>query len=811
MIETMNKLAGAGISFLPTGSDKLPDFNLLPIVLNEYGNSTLNKHGNPVHEWTRFQREIPSAQWIRKWRNAWGIAIIGGKVSGNLYCMDFEAKDHKHGPMESIYPEWEKLVKAELIRLGYPELFAQFPITKTMSGGIHIRWRVLGDKKLKNEKLAFAWSGDTNDGKPIANCLIEAKAEGGYALCPPSPGYKMVQGDNTQPPAVPSDLHETLVSIGVSFHSAMAIPDEPAHQVQPRNPGLRTPGELLPGDDYNLRGNHHPLLEGIGWTFIGNVGQKELWQHPTTDNRWSATFNGCPEVPNLFYSFSPNTSPIDERKGYTRFSLFATIKHGGDRSAAARELYQQGYGTQHTTPPKNCGLRNDPDCGFMKNCGLEDKTCSSIPQSAIRNPQFPQTEKKKSKGPAFPQNAWRGIFEVYLRAVEGINEAPAAYNFATLKSIAGIIMGRTAFLYVGRRLYPNFFSCLVGPTGISKKSTAADLGIEEILFHADPNVIYLAGLATSEGLISKLEVPSATADAEENDEPKLSPFMQARVDATSAYEGFRAMVGLSEYAALLKKAKKSSSDGLIQTLTAAYDCPMSLENPTRHAPQKAVKPCTSIIALSTQEWMEESLDITDIRGGFANRFCYYLYEQTGPHPHPSEPNQLDMNVVVKHLHDTRMFFQGKHIRFEFDAETYRFVDEWYSEIWYQAINEPQELVRDAIQRLDSNARKLALLYAMLENNEDDCQIHIEQFKAAVEVASYWKEAAISIFSTFAPNMQAKNENRIMDKLAEKPRTRRQLQQSIGGASMSAKDFNEALDALYKAQRVEVVDEKYMLL
>src|SRR3989304_2162416 len=132
MIETMNKLAGAGISFLPTGSDKLPDFNLLPIVLNEYGNSTLNKHGNPVHEWTRFQREIPSAQWIRKWRNAWGIAIIGGKVSGNLYCMDFEAKDHKHGPMESIYPEWEKLVKAELIRLGYPELFAQFPITKRM-------------------------------------------------------------------------------------------------------------------------------------------------------------------------------------------------------------------------------------------------------------------------------------------------------------------------------------------------------------------------------------------------------------------------------------------------------------------------------------------------------------------------------------------------------------------------------------------------------------------------------------------------------------------------------------------------------
>ena len=433
---------------------------------------------------------------------------------------------------------------------------------------------------------------------------------------------------------------------------------------------------------------------------------------------------------------------------------------------------------------------------------------SSFRKTAMEKEPVPP--KKAHKGLIFPESAWRGVFEVYRRAVEGINEAPIAYSFAALKTIAGIIMGRTAHIYVGRRLYPNFFSCLVGPTGISRKSTAADLSIEEILANADPNVIYLAGLATSEGLISKLEVPSATADAEENDAPKLSLFMQARVDATSAYEGFRVIVSLAEYAALLKKAKKSSSDGLIQTLTAAYDCPIVLENPTRHAPQKAMKPCTAILALSTQEWMEESLDVADIRGGFANRFCYYLYEQTKPNPHPTEPNTKDMGMVIQHLHQTRAFFQGKHIKFEFDPETKNFVDDWYNDIWYQAVNESQELVREAIQRLDSNARKLALLYAMLENGEDDRQIHIEQFKAAVDVAIYWKETALSIFSTFAPNIQAKNERRIMDKLAEKPRTRRQLQQAIGGGSMSAKDFNDALDELYKAQRVETVDGIYML-
>ena len=780
--EMMVQLANAGISFVPVGSDKHPAYSLLPIAVDEHGKFIVNESGNYAHEWTRFQSEIPSAEWIRKWRNAWGIAIIGGKVSGNLFCLDFEAKDHKHEPMESVYQEWKKLVKAER-KSDAPHLF---PVSKTMSGGIHVRWRVKGDYNLVNEKLAFAWSGDSKNSKPIANCLIEAKAEGGYALCPPSPGYEMVQGNLTQIPTISIDKHERLVAIAKSFHSAITPTTESMH-TPPRQRSERIEGELMPGEDYNLRGDHHIPLNGAGWTLAHISGETEYWKHPTTDNRWSATFNAV-KCPNLFWTWSPNT-PFEPEKGYNRFAMFAILMHDGDFSAAARDLHQQGFGSRHSSPPRRTQIA-PPD--------VETKETEKDPPA------------KKPKGLAFPESAWRGVFEVYRRAVEGINEAPIAYSFAALKTIAGIVMGRTAYLYVGRRLYPNFFSCLVGPTGISRKSTAADLSIEEILANADPNVIYLAGLATSEGLISKLEVPSATADAEENDAPKLSLFMQARVDATSAYEGFRVMVSLAEYAALLKKAKKSSSDGLIQTLTAAYDCPIVLENPTRHAPQKAVKPCTSIIALSTQEWMEESLDIADIRGGFANRFCYYLYEQTKPNPHPTEPNTKDIGMVIQHLHQTRTFFQGKHIKFEFDSETYKFVDNWYSDIWYQAVNEPQELVRDAIQRLDSNARKLALLYAMLENSEDDRQIHIEQFKAAVDVAIYWKETALSIFSTFAPNIQAKNERRIMDKLAEKPRTRRQLQQAIGGGSMSAKDFNDALDALYKAQRVETVDGIYML-
>jgi hypothetical protein len=158
-----------------------------------------------------------------------GIAIIGGQVSGNLINLDFEGKDHSHTPMESVYPDWEKLASEALARLGIGPLFEKMPVTKTQHGGYHARWRVLGETDIGNDKLAKRWAvnpetgqilNDKN-GKPIADLLIESKGEGGYALCPPSLGYELVQGDLTQIPTLPIGVHELLVSIAKSFHTAM--------------------------------------------------------------------------------------------------------------------------------------------------------------------------------------------------------------------------------------------------------------------------------------------------------------------------------------------------------------------------------------------------------------------------------------------------------------------------------------------------------------------------------------------------------------------------------------------------------------
>jgi hypothetical protein len=430
--------------------------------------------------------------------------------------------------------------------------------------------------------------------------------------------------------------------------------------------------------------------------------------------------------------------------------------------------------------------------------GTEQRTRSNTNKNKAEttDTQEEDTKPELSATLPFPKNAFRGVFEVYLEAVKERNEVCNAYHFAVLKTMIGSIIGRGTYLYTGNHIYPNFYTCLIGPTGISRKTTALSMGCS-MLLRTDPNVITFSNLATPEGLISKLVVPN-----EDDDELLSDPTMQARINATSETEGFRVLVGLSEYAALLKKAKKSSSDGLIQVLTDAYDCPQTLDNPTRHSPLCAVAPCVSIVALSTQEWLEGSLNLEDIRGGFANRFCYYLHELTPPVPRPTPPDENLLGGVIKHVHETRGYYQQHHIDFNFDNETGAFVDRWYSKNREVILNEKNELVRDTMQRLDSNARKLALLYAVLENEAGDHQIHLDQFEAALEVATYWKDATHLIFGLFAKDEQTKNENLIIKRLRAKLLTRRELQHRVS-RSMNAKAFNEALDALIKAERVEL--------
>ena len=110
---------GAGLSVVPCDQvEKRPVGYLLPT--DDEG----------MHVWEPFQEDIADQATLKRWfsKGKHGIGIIGGKVSGNLEIIDFDAPE--------LYPEWEELVNAL-----EPGLVDRLPKVQTQHKGYHIYYR----------------------------------------------------------------------------------------------------------------------------------------------------------------------------------------------------------------------------------------------------------------------------------------------------------------------------------------------------------------------------------------------------------------------------------------------------------------------------------------------------------------------------------------------------------------------------------------------------------------------------------------------------------------------------------------------
>lgn len=398
--------------------------------------------------------------------------------------------------------------------------------------------------------------------------------------------------------------------------------------------------------------------------------------------------------------------------------------------------------------------------------------------------------------PVFPECAWRGVFDTYRQAQKGTTEAPEQYHFGVFKTVAGVILGRCCYVWNGRNLYPVFYTSLEGPTTHARKSTAASRG-GELVEKTDPLVLQLRALSTPEGLLEQLR---GLSEEQLNDE-KVSDENKQRTMLMTEFEGCRCLVIFNELASLLKKAQKESSAGLIQLLTELYDCPPYAQNPTRNNPIKAKSPVLGIIGLTTKAWLEGNLKIDDIFGGFGNRFVFYRWTPTRPLYNPPKPDVTAINSIVKRLHDTREAKRNRQTEYTFDAEADNILKNWYENRWYRKY--PSELDAVVVQRIDENTRKLALLYAVLENEPDDTEIHGDQLQAAIAVGEWWEKSTLSLFGTFELSGKALLEHKILSILAGGRINRRNLQRRL---HISLQELIAVLNPLVKNKEVIVKTE-----
>lgn len=304
--------------------------------------------------WKHLQSQIAGEQDIRRmFAGNKGIAIIGGKVSGNLETLDIDDPELVE-PFESAVQELA------------PGLMVRLPTVATPRdewGGRHYRYRidgaVAGNTKLAQSELRPQFNDDgtpeidarTGKQRLAPETLIETRGEGGYAIVPGSPPechetglpYKHVAGPAlTDVPTITAEEHRILWHVAKSFNRFVDqrdVTDVPS----------QFKGES-PGDAFSAATTWEDILVPAGWSMARRTGDLTQWTRPGKSKGISATTGVRSSTgTELLCVFSTNAfpfeGPVNGRicSSYGKFAAFAVLNHGGDFSAAAKDLKAKGF------------------------------------------------------------------------------------------------------------------------------------------------------------------------------------------------------------------------------------------------------------------------------------------------------------------------------------------------------------------------------------------------------------------------------------------------------------------------------------
>lgn len=335
-----------------------------------------------------------------------------------------------------------------------------------------------------------------------------------------------------------------------------------------------------------------------------------------------------------------------------------------------------------------------------------------------------------------PVIAWRGSFKDYLDLVAPTTEAADAFHFAAFLQVYGCTLGRRLHVYHAGRQYPNFYCCIVGRSGLTRKDTTwsrAESVLNDLHEYPDdeqnPQFKAVRGLRSVEGLLDEL-----------------------------AGERKVRLIMLGELLSLFAKASQNSLSNIIPALTEFYDM-KDLINPPVH--QKDVKPARepflSIMAGTTQDWLQKALTERDIYGGFANRWLYFYGQPKEPLPNPPKIDQAKRNEIVQYLNMVREWadtdISGE---IAISDEACSLFSSYYHE-YYKRCQQPG-IIPTLIVRIQDFIWKIALLYAA-----DDMRdvISAEHLEAAIAVGNYLEASVAEIFANFGESTDKTQEIKLL--------------------------------------------------
>jgi hypothetical protein len=288
--------------------------------------------------WSGYQKARPTRQQIDTWYASGrrsGIGYVTGTISNNLELLDFDDI--------ATYEAFNALAAAA----GVAELVERIEAGYLESSPAGRHWLYRCDEIAGNTVLARRREGNT------VKSLIETRGEGGYVVAAPSNGrvhlsgapYRLLCGDVTTIARITPEERAELFSV------ARGLDELP--KAESREARTATTRAGKPGEEFNARGDVLALLERHGWQRVLERNAVIHLRRPGKDRGTSATFGFGGK--RRFFPFTTSTV-FEAERAYSPFAVYAILEHGGDFTAAAQALSEQGYGeppAQIVTPKRD--------------------------------------------------------------------------------------------------------------------------------------------------------------------------------------------------------------------------------------------------------------------------------------------------------------------------------------------------------------------------------------------------------------------------------------------------------------------------
>jgi hypothetical protein len=666
-------------------------------------------------------------------------------VSGNVEALDFDRHD--------IFITFGEIIVA----LGYGDLFDRVRdgYQDRTPNGVHLLWRC--DQIAGNQKLASTYDRDetgtikrTPQGKPLTKTLIETRGEGGFLVIPPSHGrthpsgkpYVQVSGGLATIATISPAERDILIDVACSLNEVFGeIRSDSRSQTKQKASGGTRPGDL-----FTARATWEEILEPHGWRQVFERAGVSYWRRPGKDQGISATTNYAGS--DLFYVFSTSTD-FDSERGYSKFSAYTFLNHGGNFEKAAEDLLRQGY------YPTGKG-------GSQYSNGASSSTNDTRQEATARNhdpiiPLWPELE----------DAALNGLAGDIVNTIAPFTEADKVAVLLNVLIAFGNCINAAPHARVQHDNHPpRLFVVQVGDTSKGRKGTgwSTPRYLFSLCDEDWSKTRVKSGLSSGEGLIYNVRDPRYVKVPRKEKGKFTGDYDEVCVDEGETDK--RLLVVEPEFASVLTVANREGST-LSEILRQAWDSG-ALSPMTKNNPIKATGAHISLIAHVTKQELLARLDDTSKANGFANRFLWALVKRSKELPEGGAVPDALLLPLAERLSGVITFSRTvSEVKRDDEAKAL------WAEVYHDLSEGKPGLLGAVLSRAEAQVLRMSVIYALLNKSN---VVRVEHLRAALAIWEYCERSAVLIFGERLGDPTA---DRILEAI-----------RAAGSAGMSANDIYE---------------------